>query len=365
MRGARGARGRDRAAPAGSRVTPPAAATGLLATSLPAMTRALAVAAALLAVTAGGASSACGEASRPRPTPAEPPRQVTLALDFAPNPVHAGIYSALARGEDRARGIALRLRAPSASTDSVKLLTSERADLSVVDIQDLGLARERDDEVVGVGAVVQRPLAAVIARPPVRRPRDLEGRRVGVAGLPSDDAVLRAIVEADGGRFERVRRTTIGFSAVPALVTGRVAAATAFWNAEGVALRERGVRTREFRVGQYAAPRYPELVLAVRRETLDGDRGRVEAAVSSLRAGTEVALRDPRPALDAIERASGGDEELLRAQFEAVRPALSPPVRLDPRALEAWAGFAERFGILRSRPDVRRAFDVEVAGASP
>jgi putative hydroxymethylpyrimidine transport system substrate-binding protein len=290
-----------------------------------------------------------------------PPRTVTLALDFAPNPVHAGIYSAVERGEDRARGIGLRLRAPSASTDSLKLLTSRRADVSVVDIHDLGLARERGDDVVGVGAVVQRPLAAVIARPPVRRPRDLEGRRVGVAGLPSDGAVLRAVVEADGGRIDRVRRTTIGFSAVPALVTGRVAAATAFWNAEGVALRERGVPTREFRVGDYTAPRYPELVLAVRRETLERDRARVERVTAAVRAGTEAALRDPRPGLEAVVRASGEDEGLARAQFDAVRAALAPPVVLDRRALDGWAEFAHRFGILRARPDVGRAFDVRVA----
>ena len=50
---------------------------------------------------------------------------------------------------------------------------------------------------------------------------------------------------------------TIGFEAVPALAAGRLDAATAFWNAEGVALRRQGVPTREFRVDDYGAPRYP------------------------------------------------------------------------------------------------------------
>ena len=290
-----------------------------------------------------------------------PARALTLALDFVPNPVHAGIYSAVAERADRARGVALRVRAPSATTDSLKLLTSRRADLAVVDIQDLGLARERGEDLVGVGALVQRPLAAIIARPPVRRPRDLEGRRVGVTGLPSDEAVVRALVEADGGDPDRVRSTTIGFSAVPALAGGRVAGATAFWNAEGVTLRERGVETRELRVDELTPLRYPELVLVARRETLRRERARIAAAVAALRAGTEAALRDPRPALAAIARASGGDRALERAQFDAVRPALSPAVRLDRDALEGWADFATRFGILRSRPDVGRAFDLELA----
>jgi putative hydroxymethylpyrimidine transport system substrate-binding protein len=274
----------------------------------------------------------------------------TLALDFQPNAVHAGIYAAQN----------IRIRVPSASTDSLKLLAAARADMSVVDIHDLGLARERGSDIVGVGALVQRPLAAVIARgSDVRRPRDLEGRRVGVTGLPSDDAVLRAVVEHDGGSFKRVQRVTIGFSAVPSLIAGRVDAVVSFWNAEGVALRERGVDTREFRVDEYGAPRYPELVLAVTRETLDERGELVDAMLAELERGTRAALRDREATIEELVRASGADEPLMRAQFEAVAPALTPPLRLDREALESWARFDERFGILRGAPDVDEAFRLD------
>jgi NitT/TauT family transport system substrate-binding protein/putative hydroxymethylpyrimidine transport system substrate-binding protein len=304
---------------------------------------------ALALLTAG-----CGGEERP----ASPrPRAVTLALDFQPNAVHAGIYEAVRGRHDRARGVRLVVRTPSASTDGLKLLSLRRADLAVVDIHDLGLARERGADVVGVGALVQRPLAAVIARG-VRRPRELEGRRVGVTGLPSDDAVLRAVVEADGGRADRVRRVTIGFTAVPSLVAGRVAAATAFWNAEGVALRERGVATREFRVDAYGAPRYPELVLAVRRDTLTRHRAVVRGTLGALAAGTRAALRRPDGAAREIERASGAGPALVRAQLDAVAPALSPPLVLDREVLEEWARWDARFGILARPPDVERAFEL-------
>ena len=141
-----------------------------------------------------------------------------------------------------------------ASTDSLKLLLSGRADASIVDIHDLGLARERGEDIVGVGAIVQRPLAAVISRADIRHPRGLEGRRAGVTGLPSDEAVLTAVVQSDGGDPRSVRRTTIGFSAVPSLVSKKVDAVVTFWNAEGVVPRARGVPTREFRVDDFGDP---------------------------------------------------------------------------------------------------------------
>jgi putative hydroxymethylpyrimidine transport system substrate-binding protein len=283
--------------------------------------------------------------------------RVTLALDFQPNPAHAGIYATLREDLDAQAGVDLEVRVPSSSSDSLKLLAAGRADLSVVDIHDLGLARERGEDLVAVGALVQRPLAAVIARPEIRRPRDLEGRRVGVTGLPSDDAVLRAVVENDGGDFRRVRRVTIGFSAVPSLIAGRVDAVVAFWNAEGVALRERGVRTREFRVEEHGAPRYPELVLVTEREKLRRMREGVARVVDALAHGTRAALADSDATVEDLVQASGADEPLVRAQFDAVAPALRPPMRFDREALRAWARFDVRFGILERRPDVDATFE--------
>ena len=293
----------------------------------------------------------CGGAA----TPVDEPRPVTLALDFTPNAVHAGIYGAIAAGTDHERDIGLRVREPASGSDGLKLLAGGRVDVAVLDIHDLGLARERGVDVVGFGALVQRPLAAVISKPAIRRPRELEGRRVGVTGLPSDDAVLRAVVEGDGGRFERVRRVTIGFSAVPSLVAGKVDAVTAFWNVEGVALRERGVRTREFKVEQFGAPVYPEVVVVAMRRTLERDPRTFERVRAAIAAGTEAALRDREPALRELAGA-GAEEGLLRAQLEAVLPTLRPPLRLDRGALERWAAWDARFGILRERPDIDRAF---------
>jgi len=310
----------------------------------------------VLAVAVGLALPGCGEKDEPLGPEA---REVDLALDFQPNAVHTGVLTAEELGFDRRHGVDLEVRTPAASTDSLKLLAAGRADLSIVDIHDLGLARERGADFVGVGAIVQRPLAAVIARTDIRRPRDLEGKRVGVTGLPSDEAVLRAVVRADGGDYSKVRRRTIGFSAVPTLLARRVDAVVTFWNAEGVALRERGVRTREFRVDEFGAPRYPELVLATTRETLQRDPELVRSTVAALSDGTRAALDDRAAAVRRVVQESDSDETLVKAQLDAVAPALSPPLDLDRDALEQWARFDARFGVLGSPPDVEAAFALE------
>src|SRR6478672_10603462 len=203
---------------------------------------------------------------------AEPgaPEGASLVLDFTPNAVHSGIYAAQAEGFYADEGVELTIHQPGESTDAPKLLAAGRTDFAILDIHDLGIARERGFDLVGVMPLVQRPLAAVIARREsgIRSPRELEGRTVGVTGLPSDEAVVDSEVSADGGDPSRVDEVTIGFNAVSALAAGRIDAATGFWNAEGVALVRRGVPVRIFKVDRFGAPPYPELVLTTSGRTL-------------------------------------------------------------------------------------------------
>ena len=175
-------------------------------------------------------------------------RDVTLALDFAPNAVQAPVFTASRARLDRDRGIRLRIRQPGQGPDGVKLVAAGRAQLALLDIHDLPLARAKGADVVAVAALVGRPLAALLAQPGIGRPRDLEGTTVGVSGLPSDPAFLEAVMRADGGDVHKVRQVTIGFSAVQRLLTRRVAAVPAFWNVEGVALRELGRPVKAFKV---------------------------------------------------------------------------------------------------------------------
>jgi putative hydroxymethylpyrimidine transport system substrate-binding protein len=304
-----------------------------------------------LVATLALAASGCGGGERSgRAHP------VTLALDFTPNAVHAPIYAAVREGYDRKHGVRIRIRPPGTTPDSLKLVSSGRADVAVLDIHDLGLARERGADVVGIGALVQRPLAAIIARSYVRRPRQLEGRRVGVSGLPSDPAVLRAVVDGDGGDVRKVRQVTIGFAAVPSLIERRVDAVPAFWNAEGVVLRQRHVPIREFRVDDYGAPRYPEVVLFTTRRVLRHRHAEMKGVVDAIRDGTRSVLAHPEPAVRQIAAAGGSDQKLVRGQLRAVAPALKPPLTLRRQALESWARFDVRFGVLRRPPDVDRTF---------
>ena len=307
------------------------------------------LAAALLLAGAAG----CGSGAEPGA-----PDGATVVLDFTPNAVHSGIYSARSQGYYRDAGIELTVRRPGDSTDAPKLLEAGRAEFALLDIHDLGIARERGLDVIGVMPIVQRPLASVIARGdgPVRRPRDLEGRTVGVTGLPSDEAVVDSVVAADGGDPTRVNRVTIGFNAVSILAAGKIDGATGFWNAEGVALQRQGVPIRVFKVDRFGAPPYPELVLATSRGTIERDPRLVRAMAAATARGYESASEHPGRALDDLLAAVPGlDRADQAAQLRVLRPDLRP-APFDPAVLRAWARWDLEHGLLKRPLDVGAAF---------
>lgn len=311
---------------------------------------------AALAAGCGGSSGGSGGSPRP----------ATLVLDFTPNPVHVGIYTALAHHFDTAAGVRLHVIAPSASTDSIRLLETGRADFAILDIHDLAIARERGADVVGILPIVERPLASVIAQPAVTSPRALIGKTVGISGAPSDTAVLDSVVSGAGGDPKQLKTVTIGFNAVSDLLAGKVAGATAFWNDEGVTLNRQRPGFHVFRVESYGAPSYPELVVCATAKSLKAHPGLARGVVRALVRGYDLALSRPASGQRALEsQVPGLNHALDTAELAGLGNAFRGPEGhfgvLDGALLRRWSAWEARFGIVKSPPDIDTTFNTSFA----
>src|SRR5918996_1593555 len=274
----------------GSRSTMPPSSRG--SSRAPALL-ALAVAAFALGACGGGdeqdGDAAAGRDALPERTDA------TLVLDFVPNAVHTGIYCALASGYFEENNLELEVIEPTSTSDTLKLIGQGRAAFGIADGIDVGQQIDRGLGAKAIMALVQRPLGGVITleEAGIRSPAELEGRTVGVTGVPSDEAVLDTVVSDDGGDPGEVDEVTIGFNTVPALQGGRVDAITGFPPADGTALELRGEAVRSFRLDEWGGPRYPGLVVFSTRETIERDPALMRAFVDATVRGYEAPLADP------------------------------------------------------------------------
>ncbi len=318
---------------------------------------------AAIALAACGGSGPAGTTGTPTSTGARPTQNASMVLDFTPNAIHAGIYTALHSGYLRQAGVNLKVEVPGASTDAISELVAHRVNFAILDIHDLAIANAEGKHLVGIMAIVERPLASVIAQAKFARPADLAGQTVGVTGDPSDLAVLHSIVAGAGGDPAQLKTLTIGYNAVPDLVAGRVAAATAFWNDEGVQLsQQRPGRFRVFRVEDFGAPAYPELVLSAPASELKSNPGLARAVVHGLVRGYRRVIADPAAGAKALEsQVSGLVPAQVSSQLAGEVPAFTPVGggavgALEPALLTHWAAWELKFGIVKARPDVATMF---------
>ena len=192
--------------------------------------RALAV---LLAATALVAGLAIGCGGGDEPAAGDGARQVDLILDWYPNADHAGIYGAVDEGYFADEGLDVHPSVPSDPAAALKQVGAGKAPFAISYEPEVLLARSEGIPVVAVGAIVTHPLNSVIVRTDrgIERPRDLEGKTVGIAGVPSDRPLLDAVVRHDGGDPAQVRTKNVGFDLSPALAAGKVDAVIgAYWN---------------------------------------------------------------------------------------------------------------------------------------
>ncbi|HUB36359.1 MAG TPA: ABC transporter substrate-binding protein [Solirubrobacteraceae bacterium] len=265
----------------------------------------------------GGWASGCGSTS------SAPLRQATLVLDFVPNAVHAGIYRALAAGYYRQQGIALRVIEPSATTETLKLIDAGSAQFGLADGSDvMGLIAHGGDA-KAVMAIVQRPLGGLIglAGEGLRSPADLQGRTVGITGVPSDRAVLDTEVRGAGGDPRRVHVATVGFNGAQALVAGRVAAFTGFIPDDGVGLQVGGHPITAFALDRYGGPSYPGLVAFTTQREIAAHPGLVRGFVAATVHGYEDTLADPGRSLNELLAANPSlQRKLTSASLAAYLP---------------------------------------------
>jgi hypothetical protein len=221
-------------------------------------------------------------------------QHATLTLDWTPNPDHVGFYYARDEGIFRKAGLDVAIHAPSDPAAPLKLVAAGRSDLAVSYEQEVFFAAAKKLPVVAVASVIGQPLNSFMSiEPSVRSLADLEGRSVGITGVPADYAAL-----ATAGLEHDVKVVNVGYSLLPALLSHKVDAVLGVYrNVEGIDLTQRGYTPTVIPLDRAGVPTYDELVLVAERRPAaleQGLRGR----------GREVRGRLP-PGLGGGAGASG------------------------------------------------------------
>ena len=292
---------------------------------------------------------------------AKPPMQkLTLMLDFFPNADHAPIYAALARGDFRRAGLDVTIRTPSDPSLPLKLVAAGKADLAISYEPELFLARDKNLPVMGVGALVDKPLTSIISLPSAKiaGPADLKGKKVGTAGIPYQSAYLQTILDRAAIPPADVKEVGVGFNLVPSLLSKKVDAVLGgFWNYEGIQLARAKKHPRVIRMENAGVPTYDELVFVATEQTVRKRGELIRRFMQALQAGARAVQADPAAGVDPLVAASKDlDRGLQLAAVKATLPvffpakATQPYGYMDPEEWRAYGEWMQKNKLLKNPP---------------
>jgi putative hydroxymethylpyrimidine transport system substrate-binding protein len=207
---------------------------------------------------------------------------------------------------------------------------------------------------------VQKPLTSIMAvgSTNIRRVRDLEGKKVGTAGIPYQTAYLDTILKRAGVDPSRVERINVRDNLETAMLSGAVDATLgAFWNYEGVSLKRKQKDPVIIPVNRVGVPTYNELVFVAREEDLRRGGERVRRFMQAVARGARVLRTNARAGIDPLLKANPDlDRGLQTASLRATLPLYLPRNRdqgfgwQDPRAWNAYGAWMVEQRLVKQPP---------------
>ena len=240
-------------------------------------------------------------------------RLVRVALEyFHPWPNSAGFYYARQAGFFAERGMRVEfvLTDPSIG-DALHYLQQQWVDFAIFPSNRLFVRRTQQQGVLGIAAINHTGLECIqsLRRFAIFRPRDLQDKRLALNPTPRGMAMVKHLVEADGGDFKRVQLIDAACREyTPSELSAGLADASfgGYWAWEAlmdspVAKEERVVLP----VSEFGAPNYHSYLLGVHEQQQQCSDAQIYSFVAALAKGYQALRHQP---------------ELAQACYEAVIP---------------------------------------------
>jgi putative hydroxymethylpyrimidine transport system substrate-binding protein len=253
--------------------------------------------------------------------------KLSVAMDWYPNPDHAGFLVAEDQGYFEDAGLDVSLDSPTDPSLPIKLVAAGKADLALSYEPEVLLAREQGLDVVSVASVVDQPLTSMIwlKKSKIKRVANLKGKTISTAGIPYQDAYLKTILARAGLSESDVKQVGVGQGLLPSIVSGRAQATLGpFWNIEGVELKMSGQKPVINPVDQLGVPTYSEMVLVAKGSEVADDPDPIRLFIAALSRGTRYATEHPNETTQVVLGANDAlKPDVTDAQVKATLPLLN------------------------------------------
>ena len=168
--------------------------------------------------------TACGQSndSTKATTDGNGLKKVTFMLSWAPDTNHIGVYVAKNKGYFKQAGLDVDIVAV-AQAGAEQAVNNGMADFALSNLTNVGTYTLKGAKIKQVLQVQQKPSAiwcSLASNTSIKSPKDFDGKTFATFGSNESDAVIRRMIQTDGGKgtFDKV---TVGTSTFQTLSSGK------------------------------------------------------------------------------------------------------------------------------------------------
>lgn len=232
-------------------------------------------------------------------------KKITFVLEWTPNTNHTGLYVAQEKGYFAEEGLDVTIVQPP-EDGAEALVASGKAQfgISCQDTITPAIVGDTTLPITVCAALVQHNTSGIVSRKGegMDTPRGLEGKNYATWDLDVEKAIMKNVVEVDGGDFSKVNLIPSTVTdEVTALQTKSVDAIWIFYAWGGIATKVKGLETDYFAfkdinpVFDYYTP-----VVIANNEFLEKDADTAKAFFRALKKGYDYAIENPTDAAELL-----------------------------------------------------------------
>ena len=241
--------------------------------------------------------AACGQSNDSTKTAADGNglTKVTFMLSWAPDTNHIGVYVAKNKGYFKQAGLDVDIlgEGPARAEDSV---IYGMADVALSNRARVGIYTLKGAKIKQVMQVQQKPSAiwcSLASNKDIKSPKDFDGKTFATFGSNESDAVIRRMIQTDGGKgtFDKV---TVGTSTFQTLSSKKADFGGFYATWEGVQADMYGPKLNCFTEPDYGVPGNADTIGVITNDkTISSNPDLVRKFVQATKKGYEYAYSHP------------------------------------------------------------------------
>lgn len=199
-------------------------------------------------------------------------------------------------------GLNLKCEEAGFGVDPVKLVISGTNDFGIVSLEQLYMANEKGADLVAIGVINDLSPTVLLAKgsDTLTKPKDLEGKKVGINPGGATEFVYRAFVKQNSVDKSKIVEIPVDFD-LKNFINGQYDVRLAFAFIEPLDLKQAGIEYSILKPVDFGV-KFPGRVYFTKRDTITRKPELVQAFINSVAEGWELALENRSKSIEYLKK---------------------------------------------------------------